>query len=897
MGLSRVRLRIERIALALVAAMGVGFLAAAPAVAAVEETTASSIRVVDQNDLPVANATVNVTPVNAPAYPSFASTDGDGVVDLASIAGVREGSNPYLVWIDAGGTSQYWDGKSGSETAPVTISADAGQITAFVVVAPGSATIKGSVVDAITKKPLAANVQAYGFGSGFLGGSTASGSNGTYTLPINGSLPGQVNVSFNAFPTTGGGESDAPWGYIPQSWNGAEYFGGASPTPVPLAAGQTVENINAELRPWGLLTGTLSKTNGANVEPVPGGYVAVFGEDDENPIFTTWADDSGSYTVPVAPGAYKVGFNSYSTGTSLVEDENGNDRSSDIEQYFDLAASLAEADDVTVVGAEETGNVNAIFGAQSGVDAVKPGVATIVGTPAIGSTLTVDPGTWTPAGVSFAYQWLRDGEAIEGATNNTYAPTLADADFDISVRVTGTKAGLNPGVTTSAVVGPVVDPTPGSLEIIVVDQDGERVANAPVTATNENGAAVFFSGATDAEGEAHFENVPRGEYRLWAYPPQIGTAATTTATVTARTETTVELEISTEADVPEGVTIQPSTPSWNGGVSLSRGQAFDFEAMRDSGAVTATYEVRSAGEVLSSGSLTETVLTGGTSAYGATIPGITVGGRSQITATLTYADGSTETVVVDLYIDPSGTVVDQYGTPLDGAGVAISRSDTQGGTFTAVPDGSPLLSPRNRTNPDVTSGGGLFGWDTVPGWYKVAAATTGSTPAVVETAALEVPPERLDLVLALPTGSAPQPTTAPVISGTPAAGSILSVSNGVWPTPATDVAPIGVQGYQWTRNGSPIAGATGPTYTLTAADTDSRVGVVVTLGRDIAADAGEVVDFPYAVAPKLVVPTALAATGGSSAATSGLAGIGVLLVFAGAAGYVLHRRRREAVTE
>lgn len=53
-------------------------------------------------------------------------------------------------------------------------------------------------------------------------------------------------------------------------------------------------------------------------------------------------------------------------------------------------------------------------------------------------------------GAEFSYQWLRDGEAIEGATGATYAVTADDQGARISVAVTATAEGFEPATSTSA---------------------------------------------------------------------------------------------------------------------------------------------------------------------------------------------------------------------------------------------------------------------------------------------------------------------------------------------------------------------------------------------------------------------------------------------------------------
>jgi hypothetical protein len=70
-----------------------------------------------------------------------------------------------------------------------------------------------------------------------------------------------------------------------------------------------------------------------------------------------------------------------------------------------------------------------------------------------GATLTATPGTWKNAdGASYAYQWLRDGVAIPGATSSRYAVTTADAGMSVSVAVTAAKAGAAAVTVTSSAV-------------------------------------------------------------------------------------------------------------------------------------------------------------------------------------------------------------------------------------------------------------------------------------------------------------------------------------------------------------------------------------------------------------------------------------------------------------
>jgi hypothetical protein len=72
----------------------------------------------------------------------------------------------------------------------------------------------------------------------------------------------------------------------------------------------------------------------------------------------------------------------------------------------------------------------------------------ITGTKTVGQTLTCSSGTWSKS-PSFAYQWLRNGAPISGATASTRVLAGADSGALMSCTVTATKAGVS-AVATSA---------------------------------------------------------------------------------------------------------------------------------------------------------------------------------------------------------------------------------------------------------------------------------------------------------------------------------------------------------------------------------------------------------------------------------------------------------------
>jgi hypothetical protein len=79
----------------------------------------------------------------------------------------------------------------------------------------------------------------------------------------------------------------------------------------------------------------------------------------------------------------------------------------------------------------------------------------VTGTPEYAAVLTAQPGQWTPAATTYAYQWLRDGQPIGGATARGYRTTLDDLGHAVSVLVTASDGSGDSGSAVSAPVGPV----------------------------------------------------------------------------------------------------------------------------------------------------------------------------------------------------------------------------------------------------------------------------------------------------------------------------------------------------------------------------------------------------------------------------------------------------------
>lgn len=110
---------------------------------------------------------------------------------------------------------------------------------------------------------------------------------------------------------------------------------------------------------------------------------------------------------------------------------------------------------------------------------VNVSVPSISGTPETGQTISANPGEWSVSGVSFTYQWRRNGSPISGATASSYDLIEADESQAITVVVTASRAGYTSASAESSPVFPeppvvvLPDPSP-TLWFELPDYDGSN---------------------------------------------------------------------------------------------------------------------------------------------------------------------------------------------------------------------------------------------------------------------------------------------------------------------------------------------------------------------------------------------------------------------------------------
>jgi hypothetical protein len=133
-------------------------------------------------------------------------------------------------------------------------------------------------------------------------------------------------------------------------------------------------------------------------------------------------------------------------GTSALSGQTGttyNVNSSDVGKAITVKATGTRA------GYKPGTSTSNAITAVSGPAIVATSLPQISGIAAARETLTATRGTW-PGSPTYAYQWFVNGLAVAKETKNTYVVRTRDAGLPVSVRVTATTSGYQPGTAFSA---------------------------------------------------------------------------------------------------------------------------------------------------------------------------------------------------------------------------------------------------------------------------------------------------------------------------------------------------------------------------------------------------------------------------------------------------------------
>ena len=420
----------------------------------------------------------------------------------------------------------------------------------------------------------------------------------------------------------------------------------------------------------------------------------------------------------------------------------------------------------------------------------------ISGTPTISNTLTATTNGWDD-GVTFTYQWNRDGVAIPAATSSTYVLQSADVTAQLTVTVTGSLNGYKSATATSPSVK------------IKSGVDMSNVTKPTITGSATFGSTVSAQVDSWEDGATYTyqwsrDNIPLANQTSSSYTIRIAdlnhslTVSATGKLTGFNTVTKASNPVTptkrnfpltptpTISGTPKNENTLTAIPgNWNSGVVLS------YQWTRNStpipNATKSSYVVHSAD-------------------VGNSIQVKVTGNRSGYNTATTISDGVT-VQLGDFTFAASITGAPQVGATLGFNATQLTAPAiyifSEQAYFVWKRDGVAIPNATQNTYRLVPADLG----------HSITLSVTlhleGYNDFTQSSSAVSVTPG----VLAL--------TPKPTISGTVKSGSKLTAVTGTW--------DAGVKfTYQWTRGGVAIAGATSSGYVLTKSDVNTKIAVSVT---------------------------------------------------------------------
>ncbi len=201
----------------------------------------------------------------------------------------------------------------------------------------------------------------------------------------------------------------------------------------------------------------------------------------------------------------------------------------------------------------------------------------IKGKAAVGNTLTASTKAWID-GAELTYQWYRDGDAVDGATSETYDLTADDFEASISVGITGTleayeplekvSAGVaiaagvlkysdKPSISGDFVTGGTVTVNPGSwpegAEVSIVwSRNGEEFATTTADENTYVLTAEDYKTRLSVEIKVTAEGYKDASFKMKSRSIKIGTLAEVpTPTISGDNAVDGSLEVD-PGEYPEG---------------------------------------------------------------------------------------------------------------------------------------------------------------------------------------------------------------------------------------------------------------------------------------------------------------------------------------------------------
>ncbi|WKK72496.1 hypothetical protein Q0F99_05990 [Rathayibacter oskolensis] len=422
---------------------------------------------------------------------------------------------------------------------------------------------------------------------------------------------------------------------------------------------------------------------------------------------------------------------------------------------------------------------------------------TIVGTAAVGQTLTAKTGTWTPAPDYFNYSWERNGEYI--ASGPTYTIVAADRGASLTAIVSGSRSGYGSVPRESA---PVVVPAPAQTLTPTPTVSGSTTVGSTLTAS----PGVWDPGTTLAyqwtrNGSTAITGATASTYLLTS--ADAGATLTVTVTSTKPGYSTATRTSAATATITGGSTsaITGPTPTITGTVQVGR-------------TVTASAGTWAPAPV----ALAYQWKRGGVAIAGATAAAYTLVAADASTSLTVSVTGSKSGLAPVTRTSAASTVTPGLQTLMPTP--TISGTLKVGSTLTATPgtwDAGTTLTYQWKRN------AGTYIVGATKPTYVLTGSDAGATITVSVTSTKPGYSPATKSKGTTETVAVGTLTSAtPTLTGTAAVGRTLTAVPGAWgPAPVT-------YAYQWKRGTTVISGATAATYTPVAGDAGASISVSVT---------------------------------------------------------------------
>ncbi|TXI59724.1 MAG: DUF4347 domain-containing protein, partial [Limnohabitans sp.] len=528
-------------------------------------------------------------------------------------------------------------------------------------------------------------------------------------------------------------------------------------------------------------TTSVATSNVVNVNDAPTGAVTISGTASQGQTLTaanTLADADGMGAVSYQWLADGVAISGATSSTLTLGQAQVGKAISVRASYSDV---LGTAEAVT----------SSVTAAVANVNDVPTGSVTISGTATQGETLTAANTLADADGMgTVSYQWLADGQVIQGATSSTFTLGQAQVGQVISVRASYTDLlGTNESVTSSATtaVANINDPLQGNVQISGTAAQGQTLTAINSLADVDGVGALSYqwlandvaiSGATGNTFTLGQAQVDKAISVRVSYIDGQGTAETTTSVAT--------LNVANVNDVPTGsVTI--SGTATQGQTLTAANTLADADGM-------------------------------GTVSYQWLADGVAISGATSSTFTLGQAQVGKAITVVASYIDgfqraesvasaATSNVVNTNDAPT-GAVTISGNAAAQGQVLSASNTLADVDGMGSVSYQWLADGVAISG--AVNSTFTLGQAQVGK--AITVAASYTDGFGRAESVTSSATANVANvndaPTGAVTIAGNATQGQMLTASNTL-----ADADGPGTVSYQWLADGVAISGAVNSTFT------------------------------------------------------------------------------------